>query len=262
MITLALCDRINRNCENKRTTIFDTNFFINYLNCITENIKRPYREVLKDFKIFIANLYECSNQKIYCSNQVFNEEYRRTISEKVPYLSVLARQYQMDFVNLIKNSLNIKTINNNLIEPIEEISNMFLNQKGISKIVEINDLTLLIAALEILKERILANGLLFVTDDTSLYALINHINEENRIDLNGEVFNNLHIIPITALSYMTKVFKCCKFDNLEGFGRFFFMNNIKINNPKMRETKLTPFYSWSTNEYYNARTEKEKMEGG
>ena len=61
---------------------------------------------------------------------------------------------------------------------------------------------------------------------------------------------------------MTTAFKCCKFEKLGELGRFFFEKRMKIENPKMREIKLKPFYNWWTNDYYKARSEKEqKIEG-
>lgn len=262
MKKMSLCERIEDICENKRVTIFDTNFFINFLNFITRDRKRSYREVFTEFRDFLTLLFECADHEIHCSQRVYDEEYKKTISIKVPYLKRLSGEYQRNFTNLIEGILNLKVINNDIINKIEELSNNFLEQKGINRVVERNDLSLLLIALEILKRKKTTNSSLFVTDDTSLYSFINHINQQNHIELDGVVFKNLSIIPITCLSYMTTAFKCCKFEKLGELGKFFFEKRMKIENPKMREIKLKPFYNWWTIDYYKARSEKEqKIEG-
>ncbi len=98
---------------------------------------------------------------------------------------------------------------------------------------------------------------LLVTDDVSLYDFINYQKDIGEIELSCMKYTNFNIIPITAVSYLTTIFKCCKFQKIQEFDEFLFKKELKIGNERMRIQKCLAHYKWLQRVYPKVKGEKD-----
>lgn len=264
---MSYCERVKKKCENKRYTICDSNFLINFLNFCTY-LKRQlhFRDFFKTFTHFLNLVCNCcEEEKFLCSKSVYDKEFNKTIYRKVKFLSKLesqiATRYFIENKKKIKAEyekyLNYKSVDEKKLDELKVIANQYTRKKN-KREIEKPDLSLFLLALEDMRKST-DHKFLIVTDDVSLYDFINHQKDIGEIELSRMRYTVFNIIPITAVSYLTTIFKCCKFQKIKEFDEFLFLKELKIDNERMRIQKCMTHYKWVQSIYPKVKAKKESI---
>ncbi len=262
---ISYCERIDKKCENKRYTICDSNFLINFLNfCTSFKRQLNFREFFKIFKHFLRLVCDCCQEdKFFCSKLVYDNEFNLTIYRKILFLTKLEKRIAFYYINENKKKLkseyekhlNYKSVDKKKLKELKVIADLYTKQK-IKREIEIADLSLFLVALEDMRENI-EHKFLIITDDVSLYDFINHQKDSGAIELSGMKYTIFNIIPITAVTYLTTIFICCKFQKIQEFDEFLFRKELMIDNERMRIYKCMAHYKWLQRVYPKAKGEKD-----
>jgi len=258
---MSFCKRINRNCQNRRKTICDTNFFINFFKYIVIKKKYRFRECINEFKKIMDRLSaKCwIDEKLYCSQKVYDEEFCRTLIFEVDFLNRLNRRDQNEFITLLKDYLIIKRNKKEALDDLNIIADDLKSKNEIG-VVGRADLSLLFIALEDIKAN--DSDFVIITHDESFYKMILLIKNGDPINLAGDTYNKFNITPITTLPYLTTTFKCCYFDDLKNLGINFLLRRSYIPNKKLKNKKLINTFDWISDVYTPARIFKnERIQG-
>ena len=252
---MSFCMRINENCQNRRKTIYDTNFFINFFKYIVIKKKYRFRECINEFKSFMDRLSDKCwiDEKAYCSQKVYDEEFCRTLIFEVKLLNELNKRDQNEFKNLLRNYLIIKGHNEEALDDLKIIVNELRGRNEIGDVGRA-DLSLLYIALDDIKAH--ESDFLIVTHDESFYKLILSIKNGDPINLAGITYNRFNLTPITTLPYLTTTFKCCNFADLEGLGINFLLRRSYIPNKNLKKKRLINTFDWIADVYTPARNFK------
>lgn len=258
---MSTCNRINANCDNKRMIICDTNFIINYLNyIISRNRTIGYRALLNKLNDFLDLICYCGiNNTIYCSGKVFNEEYCGTIFRKVHKFQQLDRMAKDTIKQGIESHLTLSDVSDDSIQHLKVFSDDFTSSKRISPVHE-PDLSLLIVALEKLKDN-QSTKFLIITDDDSFYDFINYVKQMTSLTLGTTNFNKFNVIPITSTTFLTLVFRCCKFNELQEYEKFRVVSQQRIGDANIISGKYKKFADWVFNDYTSALLIKQENSG-
>lgn len=254
---MSYCSRVDQNCENKRKIICDTNFLINFLNFLANKLSFKYWEVFKSFKKLMNCIKSCSiDGCIYCSTIVYEKEFKKTVFYKVPFLKKLDGIYQKKFESVINSSLNITTTNEYELSDLIQFSNDFTENNSLNLVGEEDLSLILIALMELEKDK--NEEFLIVTDDENFRTVILEVSRSNSISLNTKLYTNLKIIPIRSLPFLTTTYKCCKYDDLEDYGKFFLWNISSLRGVHIKQRKFSITFDWIANGFNEARLHKSK----
>ncbi len=141
---MSFCDRVNEKCENKRYTICDSNFLINFLNFCT-NLKKQldFKDFFKIFSHLLKMVCECcEGDKFFCSKSVYDKEFNETIYKKVKFLLKLenqtAKRYLIENKNKIKAEykkyLNYNSVDKKRLDELKVIADQYTIKKKKGKL--------------------------------------------------------------------------------------------------------------------------------
>ena len=198
---MARCRRINDNCENRRSIIIDTNALIHYTQYLSETkySDTDYHEIFRDFRdLFNTIKMQCSYRKFFVSEKVLREEYHNTFIAEVKFLNELDYYYQTRFIDVIIHNLRTRNIHRNLLTALRPIADEYSRLRR-SDHIDNRDLSLLLAALEELKDHPRWNFLI-VTGDDSFRRFIPYIKNLNQITLAGTTYMTSNLNGTILLS--------------------------------------------------------------
>jgi len=255
---MARCRRINDNCENRRSIIIDTNALIHYTQYLSETkySDTDYHEIFRDFRdLFNTIKMQCSYRKFFVSEKVLREEYHNTFIAEVKFLNELDYYYQTRFIDVIIHNLRTRNIHRNLLTALRPIADEYSRLRR-SDHIDNRDLSLLLAALEELKDHPRWNFLI-VTGDDSFRRFIPYIKNLNQITLAGTTYMTSNLNGTILLTLLTHLFTCCQFNEVCELRQDIFKRETEGKDDNIFRRKAIIYNKWYEDVYLPAVERKQ-----
>jgi len=254
---MVRCRRINDNCENRRSIIIDTNALIHYTQYLSETkySDTDYHKIFRDFRdLFNTIKMQCSYRKFFASEKVLREEYHNTFVVEVKFLNELNYYYQTRFTNVITDNLQTRMIDRNVLTALRPIADEFSRRRR-SAHIDNRDLSLLLAALEELKDHPRWNFLI-ITGDDSFRRFIRYIKLLNQIRFAGRTYMTSYINVTILLTLLTHLFTCCQFNEIFELRKDIFVRETKGRGDNVIRRKTNIYNKWYDKVYLPAVVKK------
>jgi len=255
---MGRCRRIrNIICENRRNIIIDTNALIHYTQYLSETkySNTEYHDIFRDFRtLFNIIIMQCSYRNLIASEIVLREEYQKTFITEVRFLNELDTYYQTRFTNVITDNLQTRMIDRNVLAALRPIADDFSRRRR-SAHIDNRDLSLLLAALEELKDHPGWNFLI-ITGDDSFRRFIPYIKRLNQITLAGTTYMTSNINGTILLTLLTHLFTCCQFNEIFELRKDIFIRETKGRGDNVIRRKTNIYNKWYDKVYLPAVVKK------